>query len=453
MLILPKPIMTLLIPFQPLFRQPTWVKAQILFIGAILATGKRTVTAALRVMGLSDESHFSNYHQVLNRAVWSPRRLSEMLLALLMKYLDSDETKPLIFGIDETIERRWGPKIAKRGIYRDAVRSSKSHFVKTSGLRWISLMWLTEIPWAERIWALPFLTVLAPSERYHEQAGRRHKKITDWARQMIFQLRRWLPYRTLVVVADYSYAALKFLHSCQTMTNPVTIITRLRWDAALYEPAPPPTGKAGRPRKKGKRLPTLQAVLDNSQTKWQSVKVRWYDGQTKLMQITSQTAVWYHSGIPPVPIRWVLIRDPQGEYETIALLSTSLEFDPLQIVNWFVQRWQVEVTFEEVRAHLGVETQRQWSDKAIERTTPILLGLFSWITLAAHLLVERAQLSIRQAAWYVKERPTFSDALSAVRQQLWFPATIFSMSATEPDIVKIPRSLFDRLVDTVCYST
>jgi hypothetical protein len=453
MLILPEPIMTLLIPFKPLFRQPTWVKAQILFIGAILATGKRTVTAALRVMGLSDEPHFANYHQVLNRAVWSPRRLSEMLLAMLMKYLDGDETKPLVFGIDETIERRWGPQIAKRGIYRDAVRSSQSHFVKTSGLRWISLMWLTEIPWAERIWALPFLTVLAPSERYHEQVGRQHKKITDWARQMIFQLRRWLPYRALVVVADYSYAALEFLHACQTMVNPVTIITRLRLDAALYEPAPPPTGKAGRPRKKGKRLPTLQAILDNRQTKWQSVKVRWYDGQTQLMEVTSQTAVWYHSGIPPVPIRWVLIRDPQGVYETITLLSTSLELDPLQIVNWFVQRWQVEVTFEEVRAHLGVETQRQWSDKAIDRTTPILLGLFSWVTLAAHLLVERAQLSVRQAAWYVKERPTFSDALSAVRQQLWFPAAIFSMSATEPDIVKIPRSLFDRLVDTVCYST
>ncbi len=453
MLILPKPIMTLLIPFQPLFRQPTWIKAQILFIGTILATGKRTVTIALRVMGLSDEPHFSNYHQVLNRAVWSPRHLSEMLLALLMKHLDSDETKPLVFGIDETIERRWGPKIAKRGIYRDAVRSSKSHFVKTSGLRWISLMWLTEIPWAERIWALPFLTVLAPSERYHEQASRQHKKIIDWARQMIFQLRRWIPHRALIVVADYSYAALEFLHACQTMVNPVTIITRLRLDAALYEPVPPRSGKAGRPRKKGKRLPTLQVVLDDSHTKWQSVKVRWYDGRTQLMEITSQTAVWYHSGIPPVPIRWVLIRDPQEKYETIALLSTSLELDPLQIVNWFVQRWQVEVTFEEVRAHLGVETQRQWSDKAIDRTTPILLGLFSWITLAAHLLFERSQLSVRQAAWYVKERPTFSDALSAVRQQLWFPAAIFSMSASEPDVVKIPRSLFDRLVDIVCYST
>ncbi|WP_428776647.1 IS701 family transposase [Vibrio sp.] len=254
-------------------------------------------------------------------------------------------------------------------------------------------------------------------------------------------------------MADYSYAALEFLHACQTMVNPVTIITRLRLDAALYKPAPPHSGKVGRPRKKGKRLPTLQAILDDRQTKWQSVKVRWYDGQTQFMEITSKTAVWYHNGIPPVPIRWVLIRDPQEEYETIALLSTTLELDSLQIINWFVQRWQVEVTFEEVRAHLGVETQRQWSDKAVERTTPILLGLFSWVTLAAHLLAEQAPLSVRQAAWYVKERPTFSDAFSAVRHQLWFPATIFSMSTLEPDIVKIPRSLFDRLVDTVCYST
>jgi len=453
MLILPEPIMTLLIPFKPLFRQPTWVKGQILFIGAILATGKRTVTAALRVMGLSDEPHFANYHQVLNRAVWSSQHMSEILLALLMKYLDSDDTQPLVFGIDETIERRWGAKIAKRGIYRDGVRSSQSHFVKTSGLRWISLLWLTEMPWAERIWALPFLTVLAPSERYHEQSGRQHKKLTDWARQMIFQLRRWLPHRALVVVADYSYAALEFLHACQTMANPVTIITRLRLDAALYEPAPPRSGKAGRPRKKGKRLPTLQAVLDDHLTEWHSVQLNWYDGQTQWMEITSQTAVWYHNGKPPLPIRWVLIRDPREEYETTALLSTSLALDPQQIVNWFVQRWQVEVTFEEVRAHLGVETQRQWSDKAIERTTPILLGMFSWITLAAHLLIECGQLSVRQAAWYVKERPTFSDALAAVRQQLWLPTTIFSMSAAELDMVKIPRPLFDRLVDTVCYAT
>ena len=453
MLTLPEPIMTLLNPFRPLFYQPTWIKAQVLFIGAILATRKRTVTSALRVMGLSDERHFASYHHVLSRAAWSPLRAGELLLALLMKHLDKDETEPLVFGIDETIERRWGAKIGKRGIYRDAVRSSKSHFVKTSGLRWISLMWLTEIPWADRIWALPFLTVLAPSERYHEQAGGHQKKLSDWARQMIYQLRRWIPQRRLVVVADYSYAVLDLLHACQKLANPVTLLTRLRLDAALYAPAPMPSGKRGRPRKKGERLPTLRAILDDSQTLWQQVTVDWYDGQSRQMDITSQSAVWYHSGKVPVPIRWVLVRDPQGKYEPAALLSTSLELDPVQVLNWFVRRWQVEVTFEETRAHLGVETQRQWSEKAIDRTTPVLLGLFSWIALAAHLLVQRGQQPVRQAAWYVKVRPTFSDALSWVRQQLWLPATIYSMSASEPDVVKIPRPLLDRLVDTVCYST
>lgn len=448
---LPEPIMTLLTPFRPLFQRSTWVKAQILFIGTILATGKRTVTAALRVMGLSDERGFASYHQVLNRAVWSPRQAAELLLALLLHYLDQGQGA-LVFGIDETIERRWGAKITARGIYRDAVRSSKSHFVKTSGLRWISLMWLTAILWAQRIWALPFLTVLAPSEGYYEQSVRQHKQLTDWARQMIFQLRRWIPHRQLVVVADYSYAAVELLHACQQLPTPVTIITRLRLDAALYEPAPPYSG-VGRPAKKGKRLPTPEAVLDNAQTVWQTATVTWYDHRPRLMEITSATAVWYHSGKPPLPIRWVLVRDPQGEYETVARLSTDLDLCPEQIVNWFVPRWPMEVTFEEVRAHLGVETQRQWSDKAIARTTPLLLGLFSWITLAAHCLGQQRQVSVRQAAWYVKVRPTFSDALSWVRYLLWFPSPTFCMSPREPDMVKIPRSLLDRLVDTVCYAT
>jgi hypothetical protein len=451
MLTLPEPIMTLLSPFRPLFQSLTWVKAQILVIGAILCTGKRTVTAALRVMGLSDESDFAKYHQVLSRASWSPYRAAGLLLALLMHYLD-DGLEPLVFGLDETIERRWGAKISARGIYRDAVRSSQSHFVKASGLRWLSLMWLTKIPWAQRIWALPFLTVLAPSERYYEASVRQPKKVTDWARQMIYQLRRWLPHRQLVVVADYTYAVLELLSACQQLPNPVTVITRLRLDAALYEPAPAYAG-IGRPRLKGKRLPTLEMVLHNARTVWQTVTVTWYDQQPRPMAIASATAVWYHAGKPPVPIRWVLVRDPQGKYEPIALLSTDLILDPIQIVNGFVHRWRLEVTFEEVRAHLGVETQRQWSDQAIARTTPVLMGLFSWVTLAAHLLVQQRQVPLRQAAWYVKVRPTFADAISWVRQLLWFPAATFSMSPREPDIVKIPRSLLNRLVDTVCYAT
>lgn len=215
MLKLPTLIITLMQPFQPLFRQPTGRKAQVLLTGAILTTGKRTVTAILPVMGLSDEIGFAKYHQVLNRAMGSPHQTSEQLLKLLLHSLDHG-FKPLVFGLDETIERRWGSQIRARGIYRDPVRSSRSHFVKTSGLRWLSLMWLTEIPWAKRVWALPFLTVLAPSERYYTVSAWGPKQLLDWAKQMIYQLRRWLPARALIVVGDNTYAALDLLHACQS---------------------------------------------------------------------------------------------------------------------------------------------------------------------------------------------------------------------------------------------
>jgi hypothetical protein len=439
-----------MMPFAPVFQRRTWEKIPLLVVGAILASGKRTVSSILRVMGLSAISNFARYHHVLSRAVWSSLHLSQTLLRVLLSHLDSGQG-PLVFGLDETIERRWGPQIAARGIYRDAVRSSQSHLVKASGLRWVSLMWLAAIPWAQRIWALPFLTALAPSERYYGQSARAPKKLTDWARQMIYQLRRWLPERELVVVGDNTYAVLDLLHACQSLPNPVTVIARLRMDAALYEPAPAYSG-VGRPRQKGRRLPTLQQRLDDPDTTWQLVSLKWYDGEQRQMELASGTAVWFHAGKPPVPMRWVLIRDPQGEYDPLALLCTSPTRDPVQIVQWFVRRWRVEVTFEETRAHLGVETQRQWSDKAIARTTPALLGLFSWVTLAAHLLQTEHPLSVRQAAWYTKTLPTFSDAIACVRSHLWPHSHTFCMLPPEPEMVEMPRSLLDRLVDTLCYA-
>jgi hypothetical protein len=451
MLNLPPTIMTVLMPFAPLFQAKTWRKVPVLLIGTILAPGKRTVTAALRVMGLGDEANYAKYHHVLNRAAWSPLAVAECLLLMVVKTF-GPEDKPLVFGIDETIERRWGAKIAARGIYRDPVRSSKSHFVKVSGLRWISLMLLTPIPWAERVWALPVMTASAPSERYYETRGRQPKTLTERAQQMIKQLRRWLPTRKLVIVGDSSYAALELLAACQALSDPVTFVTRLRMDAALYEPAPPYSGM-GRPRKKGARLPTPQQVLDAPDTSWTTLEVRWYDGQTRTMELASGTAVWYHTGKPPVPIRWVLIRDPQGEYETVCLLCTDQTVAPEQIVEWFVMRWQVEVTFEEARRHLGIETQRQWSDKAIARTTPLLLGLFSWITLVAHAFHLSGQpIFVRQSAWYSKSLPTFSDALALVRHQLWFSLSTFQTSGKDPDILKVPRPFFVSLVETLCYA-
>ena len=365
MLTLPDAIVAVLVPFATLFTYPTWRKAQVLLVGAILTPGQRTVAAALRVMGRSDQRDYARYHEVLNRAVWSSRAAARILLSLLLQHLDRGDG-PLTFGIDETLERRRGPKIKARGVYRDAVRSSRQQLVKASGLRWISLMWLGHVPWAGRHWALPALTVLAPSARYYRQQGRRHKKLTDWARQMVLQLRRWLPHRPLVLVGDNSYAVLDLLHCCQSLAQPVTLIARLRLDAALYAPAPPrQPGQNGRPPLKGARRPPLKALLDQPQAIWASATVAWYDGTTRTVELTSQTAVWYRSGKPPVLIRWVLIRDPQGTFAPQALLCTDPAADPNQILEWFVLRWQLEVTFREVRTHLGVETQRQWSDQAI----------------------------------------------------------------------------------------
>src|SRR2546423_12242962 len=209
MITLPAEIMTRLAPFAPLFSSRVWRHAQLLVVGAILAPGQRMVSMVLRVLGLSHLATFSTYHRVLNRAVWSSLAVSRVLLGLLLAACAP--SGPVLVGVDETLERRRGAKIAAKGIYRDAARSSKSHFAKASGLRWVCLMLLVPIPWAQRVWALPFLTVLAPSERYHQERNRRHKTITDWAWQMILQVVRWMPGRCLVVVTDGTYAVLEFL--------------------------------------------------------------------------------------------------------------------------------------------------------------------------------------------------------------------------------------------------
>lgn len=253
-------------------------------------------------------------------------------------------------------------------------------------------------------------------------------------------------------MADSGYAALSLLAACAALSLPVTVITRLRLDAALYAPAPPRQPKQnGRPRVKGARLPTLAACATDPTTCWQPVTVtHWYRQGERIVELASHTALWYHTGLPPVSIRWVLIRDPQGVFTTQALLCTDLTIAPEQVVAWFVLRWQMEVTLEEVRRHLGVETQRQWTHLAIERTTPALLGLFALVTLLAHPHLTDTTPSIRQAAWYRKRAPTFSDALARVRRELW-AYEAFCLSDAEAEMVKVPRILMERLTDTLCY--
>jgi DDE superfamily endonuclease len=450
---LPALMIAVLVPFAPLFSARVFEHVQVLVAGAILAPGKRTVACALRAMGLDRQKNFCRYHRVLNRAKWSGQEASRVLLRLLVEAFVPDGA--LIIGVDETLERRRGKKITAKGIYRDPVRSSRNQLVKSTALRWVCVTLLAEIPWAGRVWALPFLSALAPSERYCHEQGIRHKPITERAWGLLMLVRRWQPGRQIVAVGDGGYACLKLLDRCRRLSEPITFVTRLRLDAALYEPPPPrKPHQPGRSRKKGERLPSLFWVAEDPETEWEKITVAdWYGGGERTGEIVSDTALWYSPGEPVVPLRWVLIRDPRKEFKTQALLSTDLDADSERIISWFVKRWQMEATFQETRQRLGFETQRHWSDKAIRRTAPAMLALFSMITLLAHQYMAERSNVVRGAAWYDKRKPTFSDALAVVRKELWAAEQeSFYGSSAQTETVEIPREFLERLTDAVCYA-
>jgi hypothetical protein len=226
----------------------------------------------------------------------------------------------------------------------------------------------------------------------------------------------------------------------------------LRLDANLFDCPPQKRKGRGRPPIKGKRQKKLSAILRDRKVSWMRYRVSlWYGQNNRLVEIATGTALWYRSGVSPVPIRWLLVRDPTGELDPQAFLATDLNAHPRDILVWFVSRWQLEVTFEEVRAHLGVETQRQWSDKAILRTTPVLLGLFSIITLWANDLAKSRKLKPRIAAWYPKTVLTFSDAIAAVRREIWHHQISF-VSRPRRDSIEIPSHIWLRMENALAHA-
>lgn len=437
MLTLSHPILPLLSEFRYLFDARTWVRVTILVVGAIMTPNQRTVTAVLRTMGLGSAPDFARYHEVLSRARWSPRKASRIMFRLLVNRFVGDG--PVVLAIDETHERRSGPRIRKAGFFHDARLSSGGQVVKTRSLRWISMMFIGYVGWADRYWALPFLTVLAPPRKYNLERRKRHKTIPDWGLQMIKQARRWLPDADLIVVADGAYAVRKLLAACQRMLNPVTVIARLRVDAALFDSPPPrKPGQKGRPKIRGDRKSTARELSESESTEWTPVQMGGDGDKAEMYEMTSDTGLWAPDGKHAVEVRRVVIRRVEGNRDPVALLCTNPELSAERIVELFARLWQVEVTFQEVRRHLGVEAQRQWSDNAIDRTTPCLLGLFFFVALAADMLSEDRPIQPRKAAWYPKTVPTFADALALVRGDLTVPVLNSSMSQLSPDQRKMP---------------
>ncbi len=444
---LPAPIIEVLAVFRPLFTAPTWRKLMTLLTGTLLAQGRRTVTAALRASGNEQAGNWSLFHQVLNRSRWSPLAVSHQLLLLIIEtFVPAGASVDLV--IDETLERRWGSKISKRGHYRDSALSSRERSVSSPGLRWIVMAVVVSLPWTKQRWALPFLCVLATTPEVSERLGKRHKTVGMWAHQMISLVRRWIPDRSIKLMGDTAYSVLELgLHAHDQQ---VTLITTGRLDAVLHDPPPERTSHTiGRPRVVGQRLPSLEQVLQNPETVWQKLTLDWYGQGKRTLEICTGTALWYRYGCDPLLIRWVLTRDPAGKHPPKAIFSTDSPQTAEQIILDFMQRWSLEVTFEEGRAHLGIETQRQWSDRAIERSTPLLFGLYSLVALFGQAGHPDGQIPVAQAAWYRKHTATFRDVLAVVRRHLWGQGT-FPTSPIDPDVVLVPRSTLEQLSLAVC---
>ena len=405
------------------FRKDVWHKVQLLLLGSIICPGSRTVCNVLRSVGLRWEKNFPKYHRVLSQDKWSAFQLSKVLFGLVIQTFVPNG-KALVLGMDDTIERRWGRKITKRGIYRDPVRSSKSHFVKCSGLRWLSLMVLTSLPWLASgvCWALPVLTVLCPSERYYTKRDKTVKKLTTWARQMIIWLGRNCKdlQRSVYLVVDGSFTTLELMMVSQEQS--IGLIGRMKLNARLYDLPPKvyPKNKRGPKPPVGKKLMSMEKRLTDKRIKWKQVTFsEWYGNKQKQMLITSGVAIWRKNNTMLVKVKWVLIKDPDGKLDPVLLACSDFEISAENMVRFFVRRWRVEVTFAEVRRHLGVETQRQWSDLAIERTTPCLMALFSIVCLFGNHLNDCQIIQPNHTAWYKKKGVTFSDVLAAVRVEIF----------------------------------
>lgn len=446
MFTLPQSFLSLLKPFASVFSGRVFEHVKLLAAGAILAPGKRTITSALRILGLSQDKHFQNYHRVLSRDKWPPVELSRLLLVMLVNTFVKADT--VLISVDPTLERRRGRTIKAKGVYHDSCRSSRSFEVKSTGLRWIVASVVTPIGWAGRLWALPFMSVLAPSRRFYEQKGRAHRTGLDRTKQIMHLVHRWIGQtRKLVWVFDSAFSSIEFLHDTRSYG---CAVVPLRMDAALHDPVPArPPGKRGRSPKAGPRQKKLCDRLTDPETQWSPVEVEWYGEGRRTVEVATGTALWTNCGKPVVALRWVLVRDPKAEFEPRALACPDQQASAKQILEWFISRWPSEVTYEESRAHMGVESQRQHSDPAIARTTPVLFGLYSLVALYAAKLLEEKQctMPLQNSAWYQKSDATFCDTLAFVREELW--NSYRSPGAT--DMHEIPQALFKAITQALCY--
>lgn len=430
----------LLLSFSSAFSRPTFETFRTLVHGAILAPGRRTITGILRASGEMATKHFSTYHRFLSNPCWNSWKLSWILMELVLLLVPTGVVRLIV---DDTTCRRWGPKVFEKGCHRDAVRSTKSHTILCFGHKWVTLSVLVTLPFTKRPWALPIAALLYRKRSKDENDERRHRTLEDLAKILIYRTVRRFRDRTFEVIGDGGYGSNDFSNGCHQLG--VELVARLRIDSVLYDkPKPRVKGQRGRPAKKGKRQPAFKdRVTQSKEDDWTYGEVAWYAGKKKAVRWLTGLGLRYKPKTTLPQIRWVVVQDvTTGHWE--CFFSTDITASPDYIIEGYVTRWALEVTYQEVREHLGLETSKNWCQNSVERTVPCLLGLFTLVTLCFEKICQTSTPQPRQSAWYHKADLTFSDAMLAVRKMLW-TRLIFHDSPKSGGIMKIDKSRWEFL--------
>lgn len=417
---LPEVILHVFTLFAPLFSRPVFNNALELLTAHFLCNGKRTVTNLIKCLGKQNDSKkFTKYFYVFRKAKWSTFQASKLLFLLIINKL-LPEDAPIEINIDSHLNRRRGPKIKGLGMHRDAVASTKTNKVLAVGHDWLVATISVNIFGTKYKWSLPFLSYLlipekplSSSRNKSDLKGKkRHKKMTKITCQIILQIRRWIgPIRKVIVVADSAFCCREICRA--SIKYNVIFCTRLRLDASLYDFPPSQKAKRGRPRVVGARLPNLETLLNDKKQKWISMQVPWYYGKTKILEVLTGTCLWYHNSVGGVPIRWVLTRDSTGERIPMALLVTDFTVCAEEAIGYFIGRWPIETTFQEINESFKLETIHTWSDTSINRTAPSIIASYSLACIIASETVKNTGIELipQRSSWYEKTTITFSDVM------------------------------------------
>jgi len=443
--VLPRAAEPLLRGFGIAFTPRTFQRVLLLFVGSVLALGRHTVTGVLWTARTLVEGagHFTDYHRVFSRARWSPWPLARVLAAMVLELVPEDE--PVVCPVDDTTPQHKGKHVYGKGRHRDNCRSTRSHTVWVFGHKWVVLAVNVTFAFASRPWSLPVLAALYRPKELNTREGRRHKTSIDLARQLMAALVHWFPRRKFVLLGDGGYASHELARFCHRHRRHVSLVSLLHPRANLYAPPPPRRkGKNGRPRVRGEKLPAPQDVAAGARRKRSTVG--WYGGKKRRVEFVSCTGHWYKGGGGLVPVRWVFVHDLDGSHEDRYFYSTDASLSPSRIVTLYTGRWGVEVTFQEVRRHLGFHTPRCWTRPSVLRTAPCLLGLFSLVCLIHHHHTRGGGARALSTAWYEKAEPTFADAVASVRRLLW-SQTVLKQADRHKAFQKLPPHLRDVLLD------